>query len=54
MLSAWLLWSLLVALLVLPVVLRVYVGDDGPSNEIVQEQHPDGQEDGRAELRAAA
>ena len=50
---SWLLWSLLAALLVLPVLLRLYVGDD-PGNEIVHEQDPDGQEDGRAELRAAA
>ena len=36
------------------VLLPVWHLDRGPSNEIVQEQDPDGQEDGRAEVAAAA
>lgn len=48
--------ALRVALCIAPalVLLPVWHLDRGPSNEIVHEQDPDGQEDGRAEVRAAA
>ena len=37
--SAWLPWITAVAVLVvLPIALRLYVGDDPPNNEIAQEQ----------------
>jgi hypothetical protein len=51
---SWPLWLLLAALLVLPVLLRLYAGDD-PRNEITDEQSPDdpGQGEGPA-LTAAA
>ena len=35
---SWTLWLFLVALLVLPVLLRLYVGDDEPDNAITHEQ----------------
>ena len=48
---SWLLWLLLAALLTLPVLLRLYVGDEPPGNEIHHEQDP---RDGDAEIAAAA
>ena len=42
---SWILWLFLAALLTLPVLLRVYVGDEPPRNEITHESDPeDGQE----------
>jgi hypothetical protein len=42
--SAWLPWIAAVAVLVvLPIALRLYVGDDPPSNEMTQEQPGDEQ-----------
>ena len=38
-LSSWLPWIVAVAVLVvLPIALRLYVGDEPPNNEIAQEQ----------------
>jgi hypothetical protein len=45
---SWLLWLILAALLVLPVLLRLRVGDEGPDNAITHESGDD-QEDGRGE-----
>jgi hypothetical protein len=40
--SAWLPWFVAVAVLVvLPIALRLYVGEDSPNNEITQEQPGD-------------
>jgi hypothetical protein len=40
--SAWLPWITAVAVLVvLPIALRLYVGEDSPNNEIAQEQPGD-------------
>jgi hypothetical protein len=41
---SWLLWLLLAALLTLPVILRLYVGEELP-NEITQEQSGDDDQD---------
>jgi hypothetical protein len=38
---AWLPWIAVLAVLVLPILLRLYVGDDGPDNAITQEQPGD-------------
>jgi hypothetical protein len=46
---SWFLWAFLAALLVLPVILRLYAGDE-PRNETVHEQG-DGDD---AEARTAA
>ena len=44
--SAWLPWIVAVAVLVvLPIALRLFVGDDPPSNQIAQEQPGDGSEE---------
>jgi D-aminopeptidase len=37
-LSECILWSLVAALFVVPVILRFFAGDDTPRNEITQEQ----------------
>jgi hypothetical protein len=43
--SAWLPWIVAVAVLVvLPIALRLFVGDDPPSNQITQEQPGDADE----------
>ena len=49
---SWTLWLFLVALLLLPVLLRAYVGDE-PSNEITHEQSPDDDQDPDGLLAAA-
>jgi hypothetical protein len=44
--SAWLPWFVAVAILVvLPVLLRLRVGEDDPDNAITQEQPGDGDEE---------
>ena len=50
--SVWL-WLMLAALLVLPVLLRLHVGDDGPDNAITHESGEPLDEDPDA-LAAAA
>jgi hypothetical protein len=37
----WIAWILAAAVLVLPILLRLYVGDDGPDNAMRQEQPGD-------------
>jgi hypothetical protein len=37
----WILWLLLAALVFLPVLLRIYAGEDEPDNAITQEQPGD-------------
>jgi hypothetical protein len=53
---SWILWALLAALLVLPVLLRIRVGDEPRGNEITDEQDPrdGGKRSDDAEMRAAA
>jgi hypothetical protein len=55
-LSSWLPWIVLAAVLItVPVALRLFVGDDPPSNEITQEQPGDkGSEPGPEPLLIAA
>jgi hypothetical protein len=50
---SWILWLLLAALLTLPVLLRVYVGDE-PRNEITHESGDDEDDPGAGIVPMAA
>jgi hypothetical protein len=50
---AWTLWFVLVALLLLPVLLRLHVGDEPAGNEVTHEQGDEEKRDPDGLLAAA-